>query len=203
MPLDPEYERQVKVSYTDFRQAARQSRIGFVVPVTETPALSVSAEEREREYEARWQRGGLGFGFSFPDLLIDEQANETAAEFFRNKISSIVQDPEVAETLAPRGYPLGTKRMCVDTDYYATFNRDNVALVDLREATIETIPSRGLRTTEDEYEVDAIVFAISYTMTGLVADQHSRPRRHRLARQMARQAARISGSPSSASRTCS
>ena len=74
------------------------------MPVTETPALSVSAEEREREYQARWQRGGLGF--SFPDLLIDEQANETAAEFFRNKISSIVQDPEVAETLAPRGYPL-------------------------------------------------------------------------------------------------
>ena len=169
-PLDPEYERQVKASYIDFRQAARQSRIGFAVPVTETPALSVSAEEREREYQARWQRGGLGFGFSFPDLLIDEQANETAAEFFRNKISSIVQDPEVAETLAPRGYPLGTKRMCVDSDYYSTFNRDNIALVDLRKTPIETITSRGLRTTENEYEVDAIVFAIGYdAMTGALS----------------------------------
>jgi cyclohexanone monooxygenase len=162
VPLDPEYERQVKAIYTEFRQAARQSRIGFVVPVTETPALSVSAEEREREYEARWQRGGLGFGFSFPDLLIDEQANETAAEFFRNKIRSIVQDPAVAATLAPRGYPLGTKRMCVDTDYYVTFNRDNVTLVALCNTPIETITPQGLRTIEKKYEVDAIVFAIGY-----------------------------------------
>ena len=170
VPLDPEHERQVKAGYTEFRQAARQSRIGFVVPVTETPALSVSAEEREREYEARWQRGGLGFGFSFPDLLIDEQANETAAEFFRNKIRSIVQDPAVAATLAPRGYPLGTKRMCVDTDYYVTFNRDNVTLIDLRKTPIETITPHGLRTTEKNYEVDAIVFAIGYdAMTGALS----------------------------------
>jgi cation diffusion facilitator CzcD-associated flavoprotein CzcO len=170
VPLDPEYERQVKAIYTEFRQAARQSRIGFVVPVTETPALSVSAKEREREYEARWRRGGLGFGFSFPDLLIDEQANETAAEFFRNKIRSIVQDPAVAAMLAPRGYPLGTKRMCVDTDYYVTFNRDNVTLVDLCKTPIETITPHGLRTSEKKYEVDAVVFAIGYdAMTGALS----------------------------------
>src|SRR5215472_2135904 len=92
-PLDPDYERRVKAEYPEFRQRARESRIGFVVPVNDKPALSLPEEERRAEYEARWQRGGLGFGFSFNDLLVDEKANETAAEFFREKIRSIVRDP--------------------------------------------------------------------------------------------------------------
>jgi cyclohexanone monooxygenase len=144
--------------------------LGFVVKTTDTPALSISPEGRDREYEERWQRGGLGFGFSFPDLLVDERANDTAAEFFRNKIHSIVRNPEVAEVLAPRDYPIGTKRMCVDTEYYDTFNRDNVTLVDLRRTPIETITPKGLRTSEREYAVDAIVFAIGFdAMTGALS----------------------------------
>ena len=154
----------------EFRRAARESRVGFVVKSTDTPALSISPEERDREYEERWQRGGLGFGFSFPDLLVDERANETAAEFFRNKIRSIVRDPAVAERWLPRDYPIGTKRMCVDTNYYDTFNRDNVTLVDLRRTPIETITPKGLRTSEREYAVDAIVFAIGFdAMTGALS----------------------------------
>jgi len=101
---------------------------------------------------------------------VDEQANETAAEFFRNKIRSIVRDPKVAEMLAPRDYPMGTKRMCVDTNYYATFNRDNVTLIDLRRTPIETITHNGLRTAEREYALDAIVFAIGFdAMTGTLS----------------------------------
>jgi len=169
-PLDPEHERRVKANYGEFRRAARVSRVGFVVKSTDTPALSISPEERDREYEERWQRGGLGFGFSFPDLLVDERANETAAEFFRNKIRSIVRDPAVADLLAPRDYPIGTKRMCVDTNYYDTFNRDNVTLVDLRRTPIGTITPKGLRTSEREFAVDAIVFAIGFdAMTGALS----------------------------------
>jgi cation diffusion facilitator CzcD-associated flavoprotein CzcO len=166
-PLDPGYEAQVKAEYPEFRRRARHSRIGFVVPVNDRPALSLPSEERSREYEARWQRGGLGFGFSFNDLLVDETANETAAEFFRDKIRGIVRDPAVAEMLVPRDYPIGTKRMCADTNYYQTFNRPNVTLVDVRRTPIETLTPRGLRTSEGEFALDTIVFAIGFdAMTG-------------------------------------
>jgi len=166
-PLDPDYERSVKASYADFRRQARESRVGFVVERNDKSALEVPPEEREREYEARWTRGGLGFSSTFIDLLTSKDANDTAADFFRAKIRSIVRDPAVAELLAPRDYPLGTKRLCVDTDYYASFNRDNVTLVDLKKSPIEAIAPDGLRTREKAYALDSIVFATGFdAMTG-------------------------------------
>src|SRR5215471_10143379 len=176
--LDPAYEQAVKANYAEFRRQARESRVGFVVPLNDCSALSLSDEERRQEYEARWRRGGLGFGFSFTDLLTEARANDTAAEFFRNKIRAIVHDPKVAETLAPRDYPIGTKRMCVDTNYYDTFNRDNVTLVNLRETPIEAITPHGLRTSDAEYTLDAIVFAIGFdAMTGALLNIDIRGRR--------------------------
>jgi cyclohexanone monooxygenase len=166
-PLDPVYEQRVKSNYAEFRRQARQSRIGFVVEGNDFSALSVSNAERQAEYEARWRRGGLGFNSAFNDLYTDERANDTAAEFFRDKIRAIVRNPKVAEMLMPRDYPIGTKRMCVDTDYYDTFNRANVTLIDIRHAPIEAITPRGLRTSDAEYALDAIVFAIGFdAMTG-------------------------------------
>ena len=166
-PLDPGYERAVKANYAEFRRQARESRVGFVVERNDASALEVSDEERTREYEARWKRGGLGFSSTFNDVLISKAANDTAAEFFRAKIRSIVRDPDVAETLVPKTYPLGTKRLCVDTTYYATFNRDNVTLVDLTKTPIEEITPDGLRTTREVYHLDSIVFAIGFdAMTG-------------------------------------
>src|SRR5439155_9307239 len=121
----------------------------------------------ERADETHWGRGGLGFSSTFADLLTSEDANETAADFFRAKIRAIVRDPAVADTLCPRDYPLGTKRLCVDTDYYATFNRDNVTLVDLRKTPIEAITPHGVRTQAEEYVLDSLVFAIGFdAMTG-------------------------------------
>jgi cyclohexanone monooxygenase len=166
-PLDQEYERQVKADYAEFRRQARESRVGFVVPVTGQSALAVSPEERQREYEMRWQRGGLGFAAAFTDLLTRQEANDTAAEFFRAKIRATVRDAAVAEALLPKDFPLGTKRICVDTDYYDTFNRDNVTLVDLRSEPLEAITPRGVRTRATEYELDSIVFATGFdAMTG-------------------------------------
>ena len=166
-PLDPEYERAVKANYAEFRRQARESRVGFVMERNDKSALEVSDEERTREYEVRWKRGGLGFSSTFNDILISKAANDTAAEFFRAKIRSIVRNPEVAETLVPKSYPLGTKRLCVDTTYYATFNRDNVTLVDLTKTPIEEITPDGLRTTREAYRLDSIVFAIGFdAMTG-------------------------------------
>ncbi len=166
-PLDPAYERTVKSRYAEFRRQARESRVGFVVERSDDSALAVPADVREREYEKRWQRGGLGFSATYVDLLTDQAANETAAEFFRAKIRSIVRDPAVAETLVPRDYPIGTKRLCVDTEYYATFNRDNVTLIDIRTDPIEAITPGGLRTRARTFELDSLVFATGFdAMTG-------------------------------------
>jgi cyclohexanone monooxygenase len=166
-PLDSEQERRWKADYAEHRRQARESRVGFVVERNDVSALAVSPEERLREYEARWRRGGLGFNATFADLLTSQEANDTAAEFFRAKIRSIVRDPAVAEALCPRDYPVGTKRLCVDTDYYATFNRDNVTLVDIRRTPIEAITPRGVRTREHTYALDRLVFATGFdAMTG-------------------------------------
>ena len=166
-PLDPDYERRVKSDYADFRRQARESRIGFIVERSEESALAVSAEQRRRDYDTRWSRGGLGFSAAYADLLTNQAANDTAAEFFRDKIRGIVRDPALAEALTPRDYPLGTKRLCVDTDYYATFNRDNVTLVDLRRTPIAAITPHGVRTSDAEYAVDSLVFATGFdAMTG-------------------------------------
>jgi cyclohexanone monooxygenase len=166
-PIDPEFERRVKAGYADFRRQARESRVGFVVERSEASALAVPPEDRRREYEKRWGRGGLGFTATYMDLLTNKDANETAAEFCRAKIRALVRDGAVAEALVPKHYPVGTKRMCVDTNYYETFNRDNVTLIDLRTTSIEAITPGGLRTRETAYALDSIVFATGFdAMTG-------------------------------------
>jgi len=168
-PLDPELEREVKADYAGFRARAAALAFGANFPPNETLALDVSAEERERVYETRWEAGGLGFVTAFGDLLRDRGANETAGEFVRGKIRSIVHDPEVAEKLLP-SQVLGCKRLCVDTGYYDTFNRDNVHLVDVSASPIEAITPRGVRAGGREHEVDAIVFATGFdAMTGALA----------------------------------
>ena len=169
-PLDREFERRVKAGYAEFRRQARESRVGFVVERSDDSALAVTADERRREYEKRWRRGGLGFTATFADLLINPKANETAAEFCREKIREVVRDPAVAEVLVPQDYPVGTKRMCVDTRYYETFNRPNVRLVDISNGGIEAITATGVRAGDEDHALDAIVFATGFdAMTGALA----------------------------------
>jgi cyclohexanone monooxygenase len=166
-PLDPDVQRHLKSRYREYRELMRYSRNGQVRSWGDQSALGVGPEEREAEYEARWKIGGGGFIGAFTDLLTDEEANATAAEFVRQKIRQIVEDPETAEKLIPSGFPLGSKRVTVDTGYYATYNRPNVTLVDVKTAPIVELTERGLRTTEAEYELDSIVFATGFdAMTG-------------------------------------
>jgi cyclohexanone monooxygenase len=166
-PLTPEFQRAWKATYDEHRRRATETRNGILTSPNDVPALAVDEEERQRVYEARWQAGGIPFMAAFNDLILSEEANDTAAEFVRTKIRSIVRDPAVAELLTPRDYPIGTKRICVDTEYYETFNRDNVTLVDVRNAPIEAITPTGLRTSVAAYELDSIVFATGFdAMTG-------------------------------------
>jgi cyclohexanone monooxygenase len=166
-PMAPGYERDWKARYAEHRRRALEMRTAILVGLNDKPALEASEAERTREYEARWQAGGLPFMAAFNDLILSKQANDTAAEFVRGKIRAIVRDPAVADLLTPKDYPIGTKRVCVDTDYFDTFNRDNVTLVDVRRAPIESITAEGLRTRDETYALDSIVFATGFdAMTG-------------------------------------
>jgi cation diffusion facilitator CzcD-associated flavoprotein CzcO len=167
-PLDPAVQARIKAEYPDFRARNREMPAGFGadLPRGEGSALDVSPEERECEFEARWQRGGLSFLGAYEDLLLSAEANETAAEFCRRKIRATVHDPAVAELLCP-DQVIGCKRLCVDTDYFATYNRENVTLVDLRTTPIERITRTGLVAGGRDYALDAIVFATGFdAMTG-------------------------------------
>jgi cyclohexanone monooxygenase len=170
-PLAADEAQAIKSAYAERRAAARASFIG--VPSTPAEAAAVEATEQERAeaFETRWQQGGLNLMSAYNDLLTSADANEHAAEFVRAKIRATVKDAAVAERLAPRGYAIGTKRLCVDTGYFEIFNRDNVTLVDVREAPIEAITPGGVRTADAEYELDVLVFATGFdAMTGALLD---------------------------------
>jgi cation diffusion facilitator CzcD-associated flavoprotein CzcO len=118
------------------------------------------AEQREM-LERQWVYGGHGMSYLFSDIGTDWATNEVVAEFVREKIRHIVRDPGLAEKLCPE-YPIGTRRLCLDTGYYDTFNRDNVTLVDMRETPIEEVTGTGVRTTGSHYEVDLLIFALGF-----------------------------------------
>ena len=166
-PLPPEYEQEWKASYAERRQRARTLRTGTIYDFGETSALAVSPEQRRQEYAARWQRGGINVMAAYTDLVTSKEANDTAADFVREQIRAIVHDPAVAEMLVPTNHPIGTKRICVDTGYYETFNRSNVTLVNLQSTPIEEVTPAGIRTRDAEYAVDSIVYATGFdAMTG-------------------------------------
>jgi cation diffusion facilitator CzcD-associated flavoprotein CzcO len=163
-----EDQAKIKADYDEIFALTRQSFAGFpFLPVNRT-TMSVPDDEREEILDGLWEEGGFKFLYGgFIDLLRDPEANEIASEYIRTKIRETVKDPETAEMLCPTGYPYGAKRPPIDTDYYETFNRDNVSLVDISAVPIEAITPTGLRTTAGEYEFDALVFATGFdAMTG-------------------------------------
>ena len=153
-----------------YREEARHSRIGVpFVPLAELSALEVTEAERNAAYEQSWQRGELGQLTPFTDLGINAEANDTMRRFIHNKIRGIVDDPEIAELLCPTNHYFATKRPCLDTNYYATYNRPNVRLVNLLQTPIESITESGIDVTGESMSFDAIVFATGFdAMTGAI-----------------------------------
>ena len=169
-PLTAEEQAEWDAERESYRARAKAEPLAFWNDPPERSALEVSPEERQREFERRWEFGGFRVGGPFTDVGVDLAANRTIAELMAEKIRSIVRDPEVAKRLTPATYPFGTKRLCVDTGYYQVYNRDNVTLVDLRATPIERITATSIRTAEREYPVDAIVYALGFdAMTGTLA----------------------------------
>ena len=166
-PMPPEHERAWKTNYAERRRRAQQVRNAIFLHLNDKSALAATEEERRAEYEARWKAGGLPFMAAFNDLIVNKGSNDTAAAFVRSKIRALVRDPAVADRLTPKDYPIGTKRLCVDSGYFETFNRPNVTLVDLRETPIEAITPDGLRTRAAQYTFESLVFATGFdAMTG-------------------------------------
>ncbi len=167
-PLDPVAVKEIKAEYADFRAANRRMPTAFGARMErqDRSALDVGDDERRAEFERRWADGGLAFLGAYNDLLLNKDANDLAAEFVRGKLSEIVEDPETVRKLTP-DQVVGCKRLCVDSGYWATFNKDHVHLVDLRDSPIVEIIPAGIRTTTGEHALDVIVYATGFdAMTG-------------------------------------
>jgi cation diffusion facilitator CzcD-associated flavoprotein CzcO len=166
-PLSKAFKRELRENYAEIRALVQDTPNAHPFRISERKVFGVSAEDRQAIYEAAWEKGGLQFRASFQDLLADRAANDTAADFVKNKIRETVKDPKTAESLAAIDHPYAAKRPPIDTGYFETFNRENVSLVDLRATPITGITPRGVRTSDAEYELDVIVFATGFdAMTG-------------------------------------
>lgn len=167
VPLTPEFKQYVKQNAAEIRALTHQTYNGMAFKVSEQKAVETPPDEREKIYEAAWERGGLQFRASFQDMLVNAEANGSAADFIKRKIRSIVHDPETAAILSDIDHPYAAKRPPIDTNYFETFNRPNVSLVNVKATPIERISETGICTTQAEYPVDIIVFATGFdAMTG-------------------------------------
>ena len=163
-PLDDDFQHEFKKGYRERRELLRKTNFFLA---SDRKVLTTPPDEVAAEFETRWQNGGPSIMAAFNDMLVVQEANDRAAKFVRAKIHEVVKDPETAELLSPKGYPFGAKRLCLDTDYYETYNRDNVTLVDVNKTPIEEITPEGIRTSDTTYELDDIVFATGFdAMTG-------------------------------------
>jgi cyclohexanone monooxygenase len=164
--LTPEYLQAAKAGYPELRAKARARPTGFYFPFNTKPALEAGPEDREKQYEEAWARGGLPFLGAYGDLLFEKAANDTIADFARAKIRGIVKDPATADLLCPDNV-FGCKRLCVDTGYFETYNLPHVKLVDVSRTPIERFTADGIEVDCTEYRLDAVVCATGFAaMTG-------------------------------------
>jgi cation diffusion facilitator CzcD-associated flavoprotein CzcO/acetyl esterase/lipase len=168
-PLTPEMLASLS-DEAEYRAAARMSRSGIPMEPSITPTFSVPETERQQRYERAWQLGLLLESINvYADVLSNPAANHEFAEFFRDKIRSIVHDPQTALDLCPAEYPIGTKRPCLDTNYYATYNLPHVRLVNVRKYPIRQVTETGIDTVDESFTFDVIVFATGFdAVTGAI-----------------------------------
>ena len=166
-PLYSDERIAAKKNHVEIREMVRKTALGQVIPFGHQRIGEVSSDIRQGILERCWQGGGSLLLASFSDNMTDLESNELVAQFVRKKIETIVDDPRTARTLTPTDYPIGAKRICIDTDYFATYNLPHVELVDVRRDPITRITATGLVTAQREFEFDTLVLATGYdAMTG-------------------------------------
>lgn len=174
--LDPQWVAQYKANYRSHREDYKHGLVSsfgdLLLPdeergvVRESP-IGLAQDEVKAAYERAWETGGARVIGAYADVLTSEESNAMMAEFVRDKIRATVKDPVTAEALCPQSYPIGSKRICVDSDYYETYNLDHVNLVDVSQTPIEAISATGVRVGNDHYELDTLVLATGFdAMTG-------------------------------------
>ncbi|BBX04960.1 cyclohexanone monooxygenase [Mycolicibacterium moriokaense] len=160
--VDENFWREVKANYDEIWEHAKVSASGFPWKHNGKRAMEVSDEERQEIYENLWRQGGVRFANgSFRDLVTDEEANRTVSDFIREKIRQTVKDPALAEKLIPQ-HPFMSRRPIVDTDYFETYNRDDVTLVDVNETPIIELTASGVRTSDAEHPIDILILATGF-----------------------------------------
>jgi cation diffusion facilitator CzcD-associated flavoprotein CzcO len=162
-PMDPEFEGDWKHHYAERRKQMLETYGASLIDYPDTAVADCAPEEQQAKLEKAWHsQNAFQLLFAFSDVMTDLSANAVVSEFVRKKIREIVKDPKTADLLCPKTYPIGGKRLCIGNGYFEMFNRDNVELVDVRSARIVAFTERGLRTTEREYELDAIITATGF-----------------------------------------
>lgn len=161
-PLTERERAVTKANYTELREAAKHTRVGLLVEQPMGAFADVDPMQARGELERRWRTTGLGVTSALSDTLVSEDANGFISQFVRDKINQIVANPETAKLLEPHDYPIGTKRLALDTGYYETYNRPNVHLVSVREQPIQRFTPRGIIVGDTEYEFDAVVLATGF-----------------------------------------
>ncbi|WP_431232092.1 flavin-containing monooxygenase [Mycolicibacterium psychrotolerans] len=165
--LTAEQVAEVKANYAERRRLSMRSGGGSPYVGTTTPTMEVSPEERRDAFEKRWRLGGVLFSKTFPDQLTDQTANDEARQFWVEKVRAVIDDPAVADLLIPDDHPIGTKRICTDSNYFQTFNRPNVTLISVRRTPIVSVDRTGITTSAEHVDLDAIVFATGFdALTG-------------------------------------
>lgn len=169
-PLTAEDMAEIKANYAERRRLSWRSGGGSPHIAHPKNTMEVSVAERRAAFEKRWQLGGVLFSKTFPDQMSDPVANDEARKFYEEKVRAVIDDPQTADLLIPNDHPIGTKRICTDTNYFQTFNKPHVKLVSVRQTPIVSVDATGINTTEARYDVDAIVLATGFdAMTGALA----------------------------------
>jgi cation diffusion facilitator CzcD-associated flavoprotein CzcO len=163
-PLDPSEVADDKAHYKAIREASRKHFLGVPYRDVQPSALAVAPERRRAVFDDRWNRGGFRlFIDSFADILFDKKANDTAAEYIRERIRERVKDPATAALLSPTDYPYGTKRPPLETDYYEAYNRPNVTLLDVRTNGVKAITAKGVELADGSlHELDVLILATGF-----------------------------------------
>ncbi len=169
-PLSAEELDEIKAGYAERRRLSWRSGGGSPHITAPKPTMEFTPDERRAAFEKRWQLGGVLYSKTFPDQMTDMKANDEARKFYEEKIRAVIDDPAVADLLIPNDHPIGTKRICTDSNYFQTFNKPNVSLISVRANPIESVDADGINAGATHYDLDAIVFATGFdAMTGALA----------------------------------
>ena len=161
--IEPDEMKAIRDGYDEMFEWCAQTTAAFIHDVDPRGTFEVTAEERYEFWEQLYASPGFGiWQGNFKDILTDPKANKAISDFIAGKIRERVNDPLVAEKLIPKDHGFGTKRVPLETNYFESYNQENVELIDISETPIQKITRKGVLTTVKEFEFDFIIYATGF-----------------------------------------